>query len=110
MSTLYQRAVLTTITICHYQHPIILSPPSSLPYLPPSPLPQMLSLSLLDSIISLDWQGSWLRFMSQRGFLQTLCASIQWEDESLQKMLHPAPEALKALYIYESKMVRALVL
>lgn len=43
--------------------------------------------------------------MSQRGFLQTLCASIQWEDESLQKMLLPAPEALKALYIYESKMV-----
>ena len=68
-------------------------------------LPQMLSLSLLDSIISLDWQGSWLRFMSQRGFLQTLCASIQWEDESLQKMLQPVPEALKALYIYESKMV-----
>ena len=65
----------------------------------------MLSLSLLDSIISLDWQGSWLRFMSQRGFLQTLCASIQWEDESLQKMLLPVPEALKALYIYESKMV-----
>lgn len=68
---------------------------------------QMLSLSLLDSIISLDWQGNWLRFMSQRGFLQTLCASIQWEDESLQKMLLPAPEALKALYIYESKMVGA---
>ena len=68
-------------------------------------LSQMLSLSLLDSIISLDWQGSWLRFMSQRGFLQTLCASIQWEDESLQKMLLPSPEALKALYIYESKMV-----
>lgn len=66
---------------------------------------QMLSLSLLDTIIALDWQSTWLRFMSQKGYLQNLCASIQWEDEGLQKMLSPMPEALKALYIYESKMV-----
>ena len=65
----------------------------------------MLSLALLDTVLRLDWHGVWLKFMSQRGYLQTLCASLQWEDDSLKKMLHPVPEALKALYIYESKMV-----
>jgi len=69
---------------------------------------QMLALALLDAVMALDWQGTctWLRFMSARGYLQTICASIQWEDEALQKMLLPLPEALRTLYIYESKMVR----
>jgi len=66
----------------------------------------MLALALLDAVMGLDWQGTWLRFMSVRGYLQTICASIQWEDEALQKMLLPLPEALRTLYIYESKMVR----
>ena len=65
----------------------------------------MLALALLDAVMALDWQGTWLRFMSARGYLQTICASIQWEDEALQKMLLPLPEALRTLYIYESKMV-----
>ena len=66
---------------------------------------RMLSLSLLDAVFSIDYQGSWLRFMVARGYLSKLCASLHWEDEGLQKMLHPQPEALKALYVYESKMV-----
>lgn len=66
----------------------------------------MLSLSLLDAIAAIDWQGLWLKFLTVKGYLQTLCTSLQWEDQALQKMLHPLPEALKALYIYESKMVR----
>ena len=65
----------------------------------------MLALSLLDAVLAIDWQGHWLRFMVARGYLAKVCASVQWEDEGLQKMLHPLPEALKALYIYESKMV-----
>ena len=47
----------------------------------------------------------WLKFLSQHGYLHNLCASLQWEDEGLKKMLDPVPEALRALYIYESKMV-----
>ena len=66
---------------------------------------QMLSLSVLDAVVSLDWQNVWLKFLTQQGYLQTLCASLQFEDDSLKKMLHPAPEALRALYIYQSKMV-----
>ena len=40
-----------------------------------------------------------------RGYLQKVCASLQWDDETLQKMLHPQPDILRPLYIYESKMV-----
>jgi nuclear pore complex protein Nup205 len=65
---------------------------------------RMLSLSLLDAVFSMDYQGSWLRFMVARGYLAKLCASLLWEDEGLQKMLHPHPEALRALYVHESKM------
>lgn len=65
----------------------------------------MLSLSLLDTIVALDWQNVWLRFLSCKGYLHNLCASLQWEDEALVRMTTPTPEALRALYIYESKMV-----
>ena len=66
----------------------------------------MLSLSLLDAIVSLDWHGHWLRFLTLKGYLQTLCASLQWEDDTLQKVLHSTSEEMRALYIYDSKMVR----
>lgn len=65
----------------------------------------MLSLSVLDAVVRLDWQAVWLKYMTQQGYLQKLCASLQWEDEGLKKMLQPVPEALRALYLYESKMV-----
>lgn len=79
----------------------IIDSPSLLPF--PN---QMLALSLLESIMSIDWKSQWLRFLVVRGYLQSVCASVQWEDEALQKMLHPQPDALRALYIYQSKMVR----
>ena len=66
----------------------------------------MLSLSLLGAIMSLDRQGRWLRFMSQKGYLRGLATSVHWDDEALQKTLLHVPEPLKSLYVYESKMVR----
>lgn len=65
---------------------------------------RMLSLALLDAIVTFDREGRWLKFMVAKGYLQKLCASVQWEDEALQRMLLPSPEPLKALYVYESKM------
>ena len=62
----------------------------------------MLSLSLLDAIFTINHQGSWLKFLVTCGYLAKLCASLLWEDEGLQKMLHPQ---LEALYIHQSKMV-----
>ena len=66
---------------------------------------QMLSLSLLDAMFSIDRDGSWLRFIVSRGYLAKLAASLLWEDEALQKMLHPLPDTLRALYVHESRMV-----
>ena len=105
--------LLYSITYCDL---LLLSSPSLFPSLPPSFPPsfppslsktrtQMLSLSLLEVILSADTQAHWLRFMVSKGYLSKLCASLQWEDEGLQKTLSPQPEALKALYIYLSKMV-----
>ncbi|XP_064397234.1 nuclear pore complex protein Nup205-like isoform X2 [Halichondria panicea] len=65
---------------------------------------RMLSLSLLDAIVALDYPSVWLRFLSSKGYLQNLCASVLWEDEALVKMTTPTPETLRALYVYESKM------
>ena len=65
----------------------------------------MLALTLLNTLISLDWQGKWLQFMVQKGILNDLATSIQWEDDSLAKVLELIPQSLKALYVYESKMV-----
>ena len=64
----------------------------------------MLALSLLNSIVIIDLTQSWLQFMHTNGYLQTICSSLQLDDINLQKALKPAPEPLRALYIYESKM------
>ena len=65
---------------------------------------QMLALSLLHSIVSIDLSQSWLHYMHMNGYLQTICSSLQLDDANLQRALKPAPEPLRALYIYESKM------
>ncbi|CAI8023966.1 Nuclear pore complex protein Nup205 [Geodia barretti] len=57
---------------------------------------RMLSLSLLDAMFSIDRDGSWLRFIVSRGYLAKLAASLLWEDEALQKMLHPLPDTAQS--------------
>ena len=68
----------------------------------------MLALSLLDGLITLDWHGTWLHYVAAKGYLQSVCASLQWDDEALIKMITSVPESLKTLYIYECKMVSHL--
>lgn len=65
----------------------------------------MLALALLDAVVALDWHSSWLQYAAAKGYLQNVCASVQWEGESLLKLLQPVPDSIKTLYIYESKMV-----
>lgn len=64
----------------------------------------MLAFSLLDAIIDIDWQQRWLMFLNLKGYLRHMVESLVKDDESLQAMLDPSPEPLRALYIYESKM------
>ena len=71
---------------------------------------QMLALALLDAVISVDWHHHWLQFLVRHGYLRHLIDSLVQEDEMLQMALQPNPEPLRALYIYESKMVRRRVL
>uniref|UniRef100_A0A1X7USR5 Uncharacterized protein n=1 Tax=Amphimedon queenslandica TaxID=400682 RepID=A0A1X7USR5_AMPQE len=35
----------------------------------------------------------------------SIVSSLQEENDSLQTMLHPQPDALRPLYVYESKML-----
>ena len=64
----------------------------------------MLAFSLLDAIVQIDWQKRWLNYLNLKGYLRHMIEGLTKEDHSLQTMLDPSPEPLKALYIYESKM------
>lgn len=70
-------------------------------------LSQMLALALLDRIVSVDKQQQWLLYLSNSGYLKVLVDSLVDDDLTLQSLLMPQPPLLKALYTYESKMVRA---
>ncbi len=65
----------------------------------------MLALSALDLVLSMDKHGHWLGHMTSKGYLQHIVDSLRQDDEKLQEMLQPNPEPLKALYIFESKIV-----
>lgn len=71
--------------------------------------PQMLALALLDRIVSVDKQQQWLLYLSNSGYLKVLVDSLVEDDHTLQSLLTPQPPLLKALYTYESKMVRLYV-
>lgn len=66
--------------------------------------PQMLALSCLDKLIELDPHSSWVSFLSGRGYLKHFIDSLLESDGQLESMLHAAPESLRPLYVYESKM------
>lgn len=70
---------------------------------------QMLALALLDRIVSVDKQQLWLLYLSNSGYLKVLVDSLVEDDRTLQSLLTPQPPLLKALYTYESKMVRLRV-
>ena len=43
------------------------------------------------------------------GYIQHIVDSLLQDDDELQAMLSPQPAPLKALYIYQSKMVSSLL-
>lgn len=66
---------------------------------------QMLALALLDRMVCMDKQQQWLLFLSNSGYLKVLVDTLAQDDGILQNLLVPQSPVLKALYIYESKMV-----
>ena len=65
----------------------------------------MLALGILDSMLTFDVAQQWLTYMSSKGYVQHIVDSLLQDDDELQAMLSPQPAPLKALYIYQSKMV-----
>ena len=67
---------------------------------------QMLSLAALDMILAEDYQQVWIAHLTSKGYTQHIVDSLIADDEQLQALLMPQPEPLKALYIFQSKIVR----
>ncbi|BFZ24882.1 hypothetical protein BsWGS_27921 [Bradybaena similaris] len=66
---------------------------------------RMLALSVVDAVVSMDHQHTWLNFLNGRGYLQHLVDSVVTEDDGqLLGTLSPQPGSLRALYIFLSKM------
>jgi nuclear pore complex protein Nup205 len=66
---------------------------------------QMLALSVLNMVTSIDRRGDWLKRAVSRGYLQHIVDGLLADDQQLQACLAPQPVSLKALYIFEAKMV-----
>ena len=62
-------------------------------------------MATLDTILTMDAHGDWLMLLTSKGYLQHIIGSVLQDDEQLRNMLHPSPEPLRALYIFESKIV-----
>lgn len=69
---------------------------------------QMLALSVLDTILSMDKFQQWMTFMSSKGYLQHLVDSLLHDDQQLQTLLSPTPQ-LRVLYIHLSKLVTGVI-
>lgn len=65
---------------------------------------RLLSLSVLDCILSLDKRSQCLNFMISKGYLQHLIDSILSDDLHLQHLLDPSVDSLKHLYSFEGRM------
>ena len=66
---------------------------------------QMLALASLDVIMSIDKRHHWLAYLTSKGYLDHLAEDLLQNDLQLQSMLHEHPAPLRALYMFESKMV-----
>jgi len=65
----------------------------------------MLAFAVLDTLLSVDSQKVWFSHLSSHGYLQHIVDSLLHDDDTLRGMLSPQPEPLRALYIFQSKIV-----
>ena len=66
---------------------------------------QMLAFAVLDTLLAVDSHKVWFSHLSSRGYLQHIVDSLLQDDDTLRGMLSPQPEPLRALYIFQSKIV-----
>ena len=65
----------------------------------------MLALGALDMILAEDYQHVWLDNLSSKGYIQHIVDSLLVDNDQLRDLLLPRPEPLRALYIFQSKIV-----
>ena len=71
---------------------------------------QMLALSVLDSILTMDKFQQWMSYVSSKGYLQHLVDSLIVDGQKLELLLlNGNVEHMKILYLFESKMVRGKI-
>jgi len=66
----------------------------------------MLAFAVLDTLVAVDSQKVWFVHLSSHGYLQHIVDSLLQDDTTLRGMLSLQPEPLRALYIFQSKIVR----
>jgi len=67
----------------------------------------MLAFAVLDMLLSVDSQKLWFNHLSSHGYIQHIVDSLLQDDDTLRGMLTHQPEPLRALYIFQSKIVCA---
>ncbi|GFS37681.1 nuclear pore complex protein Nup205 [Nephila pilipes] len=65
---------------------------------------KMLSLAVLDVIVSLDTQQQWLAFLVSKGYLRHILDSLSKDDEELQNLFNKNSNTFRIFYVFESKM------
>ncbi|EDV27160.1 uncharacterized protein TRIADDRAFT_22433, partial [Trichoplax adhaerens] len=63
-----------------------------------------LAFTVLDVIVSMDWQKRWIDYLDVKGYLRHFIEGVVRSDEILQTLTVSTPISMKPLYIYESKM------
>ncbi|KAF8773925.1 Nuclear pore complex protein Nup205 like protein [Argiope bruennichi] len=65
---------------------------------------KMLSLAVLDVVVSLDTQQQWLAFLVSKGYLRHILDSLSKDDEELQNLFNRNSNTFRIFYVFESKM------
>jgi len=65
----------------------------------------MLSFAVLETLTAVDSHKVWFNHLSSHGYLQHIVDSLLQDNDALTGMLSPQPEPLRALYIFQSKIV-----
>ncbi len=63
-----------------------------------------MAFSTLDTLMSYDRKHQWLTFLCNSGFLNHWITEVKTKEDTLIALLNPAPESLRPLYVYESKL------
>ena len=68
-----------------------------------------MSLSILNSLLEIDKQNIWLKYVYDNGYLACIINSVQANNSLLEECFHSETSDKKIIYVYETKMVSRLI-